>query len=93
MFETLFCQKAARRRHRTGPLAGERELYLRHCADHGATPGELRKRAKCLLWIAKRLSADDSDEVDAAGLRAIVYRRPRLVRRWRRFSWRLPAHG
>ncbi len=76
MFETLYHQKAARRRHRTGPLAAERDRYLRHCADHGATPGELRKRAKCLLWIAKRLSADGGDEIDAARLRAIVYRRP-----------------
>lgn len=76
MFETLFHQKAALRRHRTGPLADERERYLRHCAGYGATPGQLRKRAKCLLWLAKRLSVDESGEIDAARLHAIVYRRP-----------------
>jgi len=76
MFENLYHQNAALRRHRTAPLAAERERYLRHCADHGATAGELRKRAKCLLWIAKRLSAHDSDGIDAAQLSAIVHRPP-----------------
>jgi integrase/recombinase XerD len=76
MFEILFRQKSALRRHRTGPLSDDRERYLRHCADHGATPGELRKRAKCLLWIANRLSADDSGGIDAARLHDIVYRPP-----------------
>jgi len=76
MFETLFHQNAALLRHRTGPLVEERERYLRHCASHGATAGELRKRAKCLLWIARRLSADDSDWIDTARLHAIVYRPP-----------------
>lgn len=76
MFETLFHQKAALQRHRTGPLAVERERYLRHCAGLGATPGQLRKRAKCLLWIAARLSAENSDGIDAARLNAIVYRPP-----------------
>jgi len=76
MFDTLFRQNAALRRHRAGPLADERERYLRHCSDRGMTLGELRKRAKCLLWIATRLSADDSDGIDAARLHTIVYRPP-----------------
>ena len=77
MFETLFRQKAALRRHRTGPLTVERERYLQHCANQGATDGEQRKRAKCLLWIAKRMWSGDRRGVNAARLHTIVYRRPR----------------
>jgi len=76
MFETLFRQKAALRRHRTGPLTVERERYLQHCASQGATNGEQRKRAKCLLWIAKRMSSGDDQGVNAERLHTIVYRRP-----------------
>lgn len=76
MFETLFHQKAALRRHLTGPLTVERERYLQHCARQGATDGEQRKRAKCLLWIAKRISSCDRQGINAERLRTIVYRRP-----------------
>lgn len=76
MFETLFHQNAALERHRTGPLVEERERYLRHCTGHGATAGQLRKCAKCLLWIARRLSVADSDGIDAARLHAILYHPP-----------------
>jgi site-specific recombinase XerD len=77
MFETLFRQKAALQRHRTGPLTAERDRYLQHCAEQGATHGEQRKRAKCLLWIATRMSPADRRGVNAARLHTIVYRRPR----------------
>jgi len=76
MFQTLFSQKFAFERHRTGPLAVERQRYLQHCADQGATRAQQCKRAKCLLWIAKRMSAVDHHGVDATRLQAIVYRRP-----------------
>src|SRR6266404_509071 len=76
MFETLFRRKAALLRHRTGPLAVERERYLRHCASHGATPGEQRKRVRCLLWLAQRMSPNDRQGVNAVRLCTIVYRRP-----------------
>jgi integrase/recombinase XerD len=76
MFQTLFSQKLALERHRTGPLAVERQRYLQHCADQGATRGQQCKRAKCLLWIAKRMSGVDHHGVDATRLQAIVYRRP-----------------
>jgi hypothetical protein len=35
MFETIFTDQAALRRHRGAPFAGERERYLKHCADLG----------------------------------------------------------
>lgn len=76
MFHTVFHQKTALRLHRTGPLVVERQRYLKHCGDQGATHGQQRKRAKCLLWIAKRMSPVDRYGVDATRLRKIVYRRP-----------------
>ena len=45
-------------------------------SGRGATPKELRKSAKCLLWIAGRLSSDDRHGIDLAGLLATVYRPP-----------------
>lgn len=76
MFQTLFHQKAALLRHRTGPLASERRRYLEHCAAGGARYDEQRKRAKCLLWIAKRLVPDDRRGVTAERLHKAVYGRP-----------------
>ena len=76
MFEILFRRQRDFLRHRRGPLAVERERYIRHCADQGATDGEQRKRARCLLWLARRMAPSDYDGVNAARLRRIVYRRP-----------------
>jgi site-specific recombinase XerD len=76
MFETLFCQKIAVLRHRSGPLAAERQRYLQHCADQGAPHGQQRKRAKCVLWIAGRLSLQDRCGVSPDRLHEIVYRKP-----------------
>lgn len=76
MFETLLRRRPALLNHRTGPLAIERERYLQHCANQGATVGEQRKRARCLLWLAKRISPNDRQGVNAARLWVIVYRKP-----------------
>lgn len=76
MFQTLFRQKAALLRHQTGPLALERRKYLEYCAAGGARHDEQRKRAKCLLWIAKRLGQDDCRGVTAERLHKVVYGRP-----------------
>ena len=37
MLEQLFRDESALARHRAGPFAEERERYLQHCAEHGAT--------------------------------------------------------
>ena len=37
MLEQLFRDESALARHRAGPFAQERERYLQHCAEHGAT--------------------------------------------------------
>ena len=76
MFETLFCQKIAVLRHRTGPLAVERQRYLQHYVDQGAHHGRQRKRTKCVLWIARRLSLEDRRGVSPDRLREIEYRKP-----------------
>jgi hypothetical protein len=76
VFETIFDQKAAIQRHRTGPLRVERERYLRHCAGQGASPSTQRKRAKCLLWVARRLLPKDHVGVDAERFQAILRQQP-----------------
>lgn len=76
MFQTLFRQNAALLRHQTGPLAAKRRRYLQHCAAGGAPYGQQRKRAKCLLWIAKRLVPHDRQGVNAERLHKIVHARP-----------------
>ncbi len=48
MLEQLFRDESALARHRAGPFAQERERYLQHCAEHGATRTALRlKRTNC----------------------------------------------
>jgi hypothetical protein len=45
MFQSLLRSDHAYRRHCEGPLAVERERYLRHCADRGATISTLRVKS------------------------------------------------
>ncbi|MEO7127500.1 MAG: tyrosine-type recombinase/integrase [Rhodoferax sp.] len=73
MFETLVRTKPALARYRDGPLAAERDRYLRHCADQGGTQESMRLRARSILWFAERMSPDDFGQVDAARLHNIVY--------------------
>ena len=40
------------------PFADERDRYLRHCAEHGATPASLKIKRNELLWIAAHLHPD-----------------------------------
>ena len=53
MLEQLFRDESALARHRAGPFAQERERYLQHCAEHGATRTALRLKANELLWICQ----------------------------------------
>jgi site-specific recombinase XerD len=72
MFETLYRRKADIARHRTAPLAAERERYLQHCAEQGGPWGRLRTNAKWTLWAAVRMSPDDRRGVDDARLHELV---------------------
>ena len=73
MFETLVSTDRALARHRDGPLAAQRNLYLLHCADQGGTRESLRLRARSILWVAEHMSPNDFGKVDASRLHEIVY--------------------
>lgn len=64
MFEELYSDKAACRRHRDAPFADERERYLRHCADLGGTRATLRVKSTELLWLSAHLDPNSSQGID-----------------------------
>jgi integrase/recombinase XerD len=75
MFQALFSDEAARRRHRNAPFADERAQYLRYCADQGATRATLRVKSSELLWLAKHLDPCVSQGIDLEELQEIVCKR------------------
>lgn len=75
MFEQLFSSESACRRHRGAPFVDERERYLQHCAEQGATGGTLQMKAKELLWLAQNLDSNARDGVDMGDLKEIVRKR------------------
>lgn len=106
MLEQLLSDESALARHRGGPFAEERERYLQHCAQHGATRAALRLKANELLWICQHLPNDPSQGVDLPALREVARERrsickgatseQRLIdigRPWLRYLgwWRSPA--
>lgn len=106
MFEKLLSSATALRRHQDGPFAAERERYLQHCSDSGATYWSLRIKCNELLWAAKLLDADSKNGVDMEMLESIADRRiafqdapttrPRFIdatRPWLRFLgwWKEPV--
>jgi integrase/recombinase XerD len=106
MFQTLFSDEAARRRHSNAPFANERERYLQHCAELGGTLAALRRKSNELLWLARHLDTCASRPVDLEKLQEIVRERkslhkgisptPKLIniaRPWLRFLgwWRAPG--
>lgn len=72
MFEALFSRNHTIARHRNGPLAGERERYLCHCATQGCTLLTITDKASRLLAIARRMSPCDYGCVDAQRLHTLV---------------------
>lgn len=108
MFEKLLSSAKALRRHQDGPFASERERYLQHCSDTGATYWSMRIKCNELLWAARLLDADAQNGVDMAGLMALADRRMTFqnapttrsrfidaTRPWLRFLgwWRNPIVG
>ncbi len=75
MFPELLCNEAIIRRHHEAPFAAERELYLRHCFETGATLASLRLKNRELIWIARLLPSDAATGIDMAGLDEVVRRR------------------
>jgi hypothetical protein len=50
MFQQLFSSESVCRRHCDAPFADERERYLQHCAEQGATRATLRMKANEAHW-------------------------------------------
>lgn len=105
MFQRLLSAATALRRHRDAPFAVERERYLQHCFDLGATRAALRVKSNELLWAAQLFSADALRGVDTEQLQVIADRRTsvhkgrttgrrfiEITRPWLRFLgwWREP---
>jgi site-specific recombinase XerD len=80
MFQKLIRSEAALRRHREAPFAAERERYLQHCADLGATYATLRQKGTELLWIARLLDKNAPQGVGAEQLDEVVRRRTSVHR-------------
>jgi integrase/recombinase XerD len=72
MFQRLLSSAAALHRHQDAPFAAERERYLQHCFDSGATYGSLRIKSNELLWAAQLIGADASHGIDMEKLKTIV---------------------
>jgi integrase/recombinase XerD len=75
MFQTLLQFEATRRRHRDAPFVAERERYLQHCADLGATYVSLRIKANELLWAARLLDMNAPSGISPEQLDDIARRR------------------
>ncbi len=75
MLEQIFRDKSALARHRVGAFSHERERYLQHCAEHGATHTALRLKANELLWICNHLRGEPSRGIDISALRELARER------------------
>jgi hypothetical protein len=80
MLEHLFRSESALTRNRAGPFAEERERYLQHCAEHGATRAALRLKANELLWLCQHLRCDASQGIDIRTLQEIARERRSLCK-------------
>lgn len=80
MFQTLYSAPATCRRHSDGPFADERDRYLRHCADFGATRGTLCQKGNELLWFTHHLGSQAPDGVDLEKLQEIASERQSICK-------------
>ncbi len=62
----------------TASFADERNRYLRHCADHGASPTTLKLKRNELLWISRYLDPHASQGVGMEVLLRIAQKRQDL---------------
>lgn len=106
MDQTTFSAHRVIHRSDDAPFADERNRYLRHCAECGATPASLRTKCNELLWVASRLGPDASEGIGIEALRRIATERQQahgavtatrrvidIGRPWLRFLgwWREPS--
>jgi integrase/recombinase XerD len=78
MDQNIFPNHKARCHLDDAPFADERDRYLRHCAEHGATLGSLTIKRNELLWIAARLKPNAHEGVGIEVLQRIGKERQRL---------------
>jgi len=76
--DQTICPSHSAGHHQEAPFADERGRYLRHCAEHGATPASLKVKRNELLWIATRLDADAHEGIGMEVLQRIANERQRL---------------
>lgn len=60
------------------PFADERDRYLHHCLDCGASPGTLKMKRNELLWIGHHLDPNACQGVDMEVLLSIALKRQNL---------------
>ena len=60
------------------PFADERNRYLRHCEDYGASPGALKIKRNELLWICRHLDTRACHGVNMEVLLEIAQKRQNL---------------
>lgn len=94
MFQTLFQYPRVLARHRDGPAARERELFLSHCSTTGATRASLLHLASELLLVSHQIDISgkrliDLQEIELASdhwvriqLDQLRIRDPKYCRRW-----------
>jgi hypothetical protein len=70
MFEHLFSHPSVVTQHRAAPYAEERAHYLSHCAQQGYAHVTLQRKARELLWIARKLHVHPELPVTPAQLEA-----------------------
>jgi integrase/recombinase XerD len=78
MDQTTCSNHAADRQRDTASFADERNGYLRHCADRGASPRTLKLKRNELLWISRHLDSRASQGVGMEVLLRIAQERENL---------------
>jgi len=74
VFETLFKYPRVVARHRTGPSAEARELFLNHCVSQGLAGATLLRHARELLVIAERIDITSGETIGAQAIEAAANR-------------------
>jgi integrase/recombinase XerD len=75
MSQSLPLTGVGRRRHCDSPFAIERNRYLRHCADNGATSATLRIKSNELRWAGRLLPPGAPQGVGMKELQVMVRKR------------------
>ena len=106
MHQTPHSSHAADQKPDAAAFADERNRYLRHCSDHGASSTTLKLKRNELLWISRHLDSRASQGVGMEALLQIAQKRENLNgattaarrvvdigRPWLRFLgwWRVPT--